>query len=449
MENKGKLFSNQDLRKLILPFFFEQLLLLLVGVSDTFMVSYAGEAAVSGVSLVNMLVVFFIYVFTALASGGAVMVSQYLGARQKIKAEKTAGQLLLLSSGFSLLATAVLLLWNRPILQLFFGSVEPDVMDACVAYQKIMAYSFLGLGVYNTGAAVCRSINRTGVTLRISIWANIINVVGNAIGIFVLHAGVAGVAWPTFLSRMFSAVAVTWYCLRPDTLVQYHWKNILPVDKQSIREILHVAVPNSIENGAFQLIKVALTSITALFGTAQIAANGIAQSIWSLASIMVITMGPVYITVIGQCMGAGEITQATWYFKKLMKITSLSSLVWNGLIFALTPFLMQYYALSDEVRSLVIQLVLIHNLFNGVAWPFGGALPFGLRAAGDIRFTMVVSIASTVLVRMILSVALGIYLHMGVIGIALAMVADWTVRAVIFFLRWRQGKWRSMKLIAG
>lgn len=448
MAQTQKLFSNKDLKKLILPFFFEQLLLLMVGVSDTFMVSYAGEAAVSGVSLVNMLVVFFIYVFTALASGGAVMVSQYLGARQKEKAEKTAGQLLLISIIFSLLSTAVLLIWNRPVLQLFFGRVEPDVMDACLTYQKIMAYSFIGLGIYNTGAAVCRSINKTGVTLRISILANIINVAGNAIGIFVLHAGVAGVAWPTFLSRIFSAAAVVWFCTRPYTLIQFHWKNIFPADKQSIHEILHVAVPNSIENGAFQMIKIALSSITALFGTAQIAANGIAQSIWSLSSIMVITMGPVYITVIGQCMGAGEVEQANYYFKKLMKITSLASLVWDGIIFALTPLLMQYYALSDTVRNLVIQLVLIHNLFNGFVWPFGGALPFGLRAAGDIRFTMVTSIASTVLVRMVLSVVLGIYLDMGVIGIAYAMVADWTVRAVIFYLRWRQGKWRSMKLIA-
>ena len=440
-------FSNDDLRRLIIPLFLEQLLVMLVGIADTFMVSFAGDAAVSGVSLVNMFVTFFLYVFTALASGGAVVVSQYIGKGEKENADHSAGQLLMISVLVSAVCTVLILIWNRPVLSLLFGRVEEDVMAACVTYQRIMAFSFIPLGIYNAGAAICRSINRTGVTLKISVLANVINVAGNAVGIFLLHAGVAGVAWPSFIARTFSAVAVTVFCLKKENEVRYLAQNIFNWSHSTVKKILSVAVPNSIENGAFQLIKVALSSITAMFGTAQIAANGIAQSIWSLAALMVVTMGPVYITVIGQCMGAGDVEDADYYFKKLTKITVIAAVIWNIFIFGVTPLLMSIYPLSEEITGLVIRLVLIHNIFSATAWPFGGALPNGLRAAGDVRFTMIIAVASTVLVRLLLSVVFGIWLNMGVIGIAWAMVCDWIARGIIFAIRYRQGKWKTMKVV--
>ncbi len=214
-----------------------------------------------------------------------------------------------------------------------------------------------------------------------------------------------------------------------------------------VRRILGIAVPNSIENGIFQLVKIVLSTIPTMFGTAQVAANGIAQTIWSLAALMVITMGPVYITVIGRCMGAGDTEAAEYYFRRLNKITVVSAVAWNAVILALTPLFMRVYPVSDEVRHLVVILVLIHNLFNGAVWPFGGALPNGLRAAGDVRFNMIVSIASTVLVRFVFSWVLGVQMKMGVIGVALAMAMDWCVRAVICLWRYKQGKWKTMTVI--
>ena len=204
-----QLFTNRDLRALIAPLFVEQLLAMLVGIADTLMVSYAGEAAVSGVSLVNMLNTFFIFLFTALASGGAVVVSQYLGSKDPQNSGLAAGKLYLLSLLFSLVCMAGTLVWNRQLLGLLFGQVEPDVMDASVIYLRISAYSYPALALYNAGAALYRSMNKTKVTMNISLLMNVINVAGNAIGIFVLHAGVAGVAWPSTISRAFAAAAIT------------------------------------------------------------------------------------------------------------------------------------------------------------------------------------------------------------------------------------------------
>lgn len=447
MEQSKELFSNKDLKAMIVPLFLEQLLVMLVGMVDTLVVSYAGEAAVSGVSLVNQFNTIFIYLFTALASGGAVVISQYIGRNENDSAGESASQLLLFSTLFSMFIAVLVLVGNRGMLRLLFGKVEDSVMQACITYLRISAYSYPALAVYNAGAAVYRSLGKTSVTMYLSVVSNIINVIGNIIGVFVLHAGVAGVAWPSLIARTFSAVVITLLCFWKTNEVLYRGKWIFRWNGTLMKRILNIAVPNGIENGIFQLVKVALSSIVALFGTYQIAANGVAQSIWSMAALAGVSMGPAFITVIGQCMGNKDTCAAEYYFRKLTKITLLLSAAWNLLIFLLTPFFMKFYSLSPETKNLVIWLVLIHNVFNAVAFPFSGALSNGLRAAGDVKFTMYVSIASTILGRLLLSYLLGITLHMGVIGIAVAMVSDWIIRAVIFLWRQKSGKWKAFQVI--
>ena len=441
------MFTNKDLKNLIAPLFLEKLLVLLVGIADTFIVSYAGEAAVSGVSLVNSFSTIFIYIITALASGGAVIISQYIGRGVKEDAGETASQLLTASTLLAIIVSILILVLHRPLLGLFFGQVDPSVMDACIIYLQISVFSYPALAVYNAGAALYRSMGKTNVTMYISVAANAINVVGNLIGVFGLKAGVAGVAWPTLIARVFSAVVITGLCFGKRVDVCYTWRQICKWNTKLMKRILCIAVPNGVENGIFQMVKVALSSVVALFGTYQIAANGIAQSIWSLAALAGVAMGPVFITVIGQCMGAGDTDQAEHYFRKLLKITLTVSLIWNVLVFAITPIMMNFYRISDEAKHLVIILVLIHNIFNTVAFPMSGPLGNGLRAAGDIRFTMIVSISSTIGGRLALSVLLAIGLNWGVIGIAVAMCLDWVIRAVIFTLRLRSGKWKEFKVI--
>ena len=447
MIQKTVLFSNKSLGAMIVPLFLEQLLVMLVGLADTLIVSYAGEAAVSGVSLVNQFNTIFIYLFTALASGGAVVISQYIGKRAADKAGEAASQLLSFSAGCSLLIAALVLIGNERMLAALFGKVEDDVMRSCITYLRISAYSYPALAIYNAGAALFRSIGKTSVTMYLSVGSNIINVIGNAIGVFVLKAGVAGVAYPSLIARSFSALAITWLCFRESNQVVYRRKWIFRWNGSLMKHILNIAIPNGLENGVFQLVKVALSSIVALFGTYQIAANGVAQSIWSLAALAGVSMGPVFITVIGQCMGNGDTEAAEEYFRKLTKITLLLSSAWNLLTFLLTPAFLRLYAVGPETKRLVVWLVLIHNLFNAVAFPFSGALSNGLRAAGDVKFTMYVSVISTLAVRLLLSYLLGITLQMGVIGIAAAMVCDWIVRAVIFILRQRSGKWKTFRVI--
>lgn len=447
MDKDTLFFSNLDLKRMIAPLFLEQLLAMLVGAADTFMVSYAGNAAVSGVSLVNMAVTIFIYLFTALAAGGAVVASQYIGNQNREAANRSAGQLLLSSALISVIAMAPMLIWGEGLLKLLFRRIEPDIMDACTTYLQITAFSYPALAVYNAGAALCRSNQRTDLTMKISVAANLINVAGNAVGIFILEAGVAGVAYPTLIARVFSAAAITVLCFDKRKEVFYQWRDILTLDIPMTRRILRIAVPNGLENGLFQLTKAALGSIAALFGAVQIAANGIAQSFWSLAAVMGVSMGPAFITVIGQCMGNGDTEAAEYYFKKLYRMTLIASIFWTALTFAITPLIMWFYPLSDEIARLVVLPALIHNLANSVLYPASGALSNGLRAAGDVRFTMWVSLISTLAVRFALSVALGIWMELGVVGVAIAMCCDWGVRAALFLWRFRSGKWKEFSVI--
>ncbi|MCI9501227.1 MAG: MATE family efflux transporter [Hungatella sp.] len=442
-----KIFSDMDLKKLIVPLFLEQLLAVLVGVADTFMVSYAGEAAVSGVSLVNMFNTVFIYLFSALAAGGAIVVSQYIGSRDQENGNLSSGQLMMASAVFSIGIMVFVLIFNERLLRLLFGEVDGDVMGACVTYLRISAYSYPALAIYNAGAAMHRSMGKTNVTMYLSAASNGINVVGNAIGVFLLRAGVAGVAYPSLIARVFSAAVITWMCFNRKNLVWLEWKKIFCRDGNMIRRILGIAIPNGIENGLFQLAKVALSSITALFGTVQIAANGVAQSFWSVAALMGTAMGLAFVTVIGQCMGANDRDAAEYYMRKLLRLTFVTSIIWNGLILAVSPLVLKGYALSAEAASLVVILILIHNVFNAVFYPLSGALSNGLRAAGDVKFTMYISLASTVAGRVVFSVILAVWLNMGVIGIALAMCLDWGIRALVFWVRFVRGSWKKFSVI--
>ncbi|MDE6710034.1 MAG: MATE family efflux transporter, partial [Oscillospiraceae bacterium] len=358
-----KRFSNSDLKKLIFPIIVEQFLALLVGIADTLMVSYAGDATVSGVSLVNQLNNVFIMIFSALAAGGAVVASQYIGSSDRENGTRAASQLVMLTGLISVVTTVAVLIFGRQIFGLLFGKVEADVLSSGLVYLRISAYSFPFLAVYNACAGLFRSMGKTKTIMDVSIVMNIINVAGNAIGVFLLRAGAAGVAYPSLISRIFAAAVMLFLSVKQDNPISVRAGEVFSWNYQMVSRIFRIAVPNSVENGLFQIAKVALSSIVATFGTVQIAANGVAQSFWSMAALFCLAMGPAFITVIGQYMGAGDKEGAEYYMKKLLRITYVGGFVWNTAFFAVTPRILMMYNLSGEAKRLVIIIALLHNAF--------------------------------------------------------------------------------------
>lgn len=441
------MFTNKELEKLLIPLVIEQILVMLVGVADTMMVSHAGEAAISGVALVDMLDYFIITVLSSVATGGAVVVSQYLGSRQKDRTNEAAGQLLFVSGTIATVVMVVCLLFHTEILKLLFGKIETDVMNACITYFVITAFSFPFLGIYNASAALFRSMRKTNVTMYVSVVMNVINIVGNAIGIFVFRAGIAGVAVPTLIARASAAILLTVLLCKKKYEVRLSFRLVFVPQKEYIQGILGIAIPNGLENGLFALGRVLVTGIVALFGTSQIAANGVANSIDQIAVMIVNAVNLAMITVVGQCMGAGETEQAQCYTRKLMKVSYIGTAVLGGIICLILPVILWFYQLSDDAYRYACILVIMHNVLAVLLHPTSFNLANSLRAAGDVRFTMAVGISSMLLFRLGSGVLFGIILDLGVIGVWIAMGTDWLARSVLFTLRYQSGKWRTIQII--
>ncbi|MBO5303496.1 MAG: MATE family efflux transporter [Lachnospiraceae bacterium] len=441
------MFSNKDLRKLIIPLVFEQMLIMLVGLCDTVMVSQVGEAAVSGVSLVDMINQLIVAVLSALATGGAVISAQYIGHQDKKHACKTANQLFLVVVFAGVLLMGIVLLGNETILSLVFGAIEPEVMQNAAIYFLISGLSYPFLAVYNAGGALFRSMGNSKITLKVSVLMNIVNVIGNAIFIFGCNMGAAGAALGSLIARAVAAVVINLLLRNSELEIHYTaWERPI-VHMDTIKKILYIGIPNGIENGIFQFGRIIVVAIIAGFGTTQIAANAVANNFDGIGCIPGCAMQLAMITVVGQCVGAGDYKQAEYYTKKLMKISFVAFAIWNGVILSTLHQTLQVYALSEETMKLAYLLIFIHDGIAIFLWSPSFVLPNALRAGNDVKFTMRVSIFSMFAFRVAASYILGVYFGMGAVGVWIAMIIDWTFRTLFFVWRFFSRKWQSVRLV--
>lgn len=441
---KNRLFSNRQLVALIIPLVIEQGLTILVGMCDGVMVSSVGEAAISGVSLVDMINAVILVLFAALATGGAVVTSQLLGARQVEKARKSAGQLVTLAGGMGFIMMALCLTFARGLLRLFFGSIDQTVMEAGLIYLRITALSFPFIALYNAGAAIFRSLGNSKVSMQVSLLMNAINVGGNALCIFALKMGVAGVAVPTLVSRAVAAVLILSLAAKKDQQLRLERRALYPIDHKMMGSILRIGIPSACENSFFQFGRLLVVSMIALFGTTQTSANAVANTLDGMAIVVGQAMGLAIVTVIGQCVGARDQEQATYYLKKLMAWSWVLLFISNGLILLfLDQIIGMYRSLTPETVALTRTLVWIHCGCAIVMWAAGFVLPNALRAANDVRFTMWVGIGSMVTFRVFGSWILCVQLGWGAIGVWIAMILDWVCRISFFLTRTLSGKWLS------
>ncbi len=441
------MFSREDLRKLLLPLMLEQLLVVLVGMMDTVMVANCGEASVSGVSLVDSINLLLIQFLSALATGGAVITSQYLGAKEYTSARLASKQLYYVVLLVSLLFSLVCLLIRRQLLSLLFGKIEPAVMDAALIYFLMTALSFPFLAHYNASAALLRAMGKSNCTLSTSIVMNLVNMTGNAITIYGLGMGAGGAGLATLLSRAVACVYITRFLRTKDIPVPY--PNLFSYEHRPdlIRKVLYVGLPNGLENSLFQFGKLILIRMIAGFGTASIAANAVGNT---LATIQVLPGAAIslgMITVVGQCVGAHRMDEARQYTWRLMRLSYLLMSILNIIILLLNPIVCLPFHLLPETETMARQVIIIHGLGSIFLWPMSFVFPNSLRAAGDVRFTMLVSSLSMIICRVILGYLFSTPLGLGLIGVWLAMQVDWIIRITCFLLRFRSGAWEKKALV--
>lgn len=441
------LFDNRALVSLIIPLVVEQLLAVLVGMSDSIMIASVGEAAVSGVSLVDQVMVLLINIFAALATGGAVIAGQYLGHGKREAACESAHQLVWFSTLCARVITGIVYAGKYVILHGIFGQIDADVMRHADIYLVIVALSIPFIAMYNAGAAVFRTMGNSKVSMGVSLIMNVINVGGNALLIYGFHMGTEGVAIPTLVSRIAAAVIII--VLLCNEKQEIHMKRTwrYRINWPHVKKILMVGVPNGLENSMFQLGKILVLSLVSSFGTYAIAANAVGNAIAMFQILPGMAINLAVTTVIARCVGAGDYEQVRYYNKKLMLIVHISQAAMSLCVFTILPIILHAYHLSDVTAETTRQIIYFHGICAMIIWPSSFTLPTTVRAAGDVKACMYISMISMWLFRVAFSFLLGKYMGMGVFGIWVAMVIDWAFRALCFWIRYFKGHWRQKALV--
>lgn len=417
-----------------------------MGTVDTMMVSNAGTVAVSAVSLVDSINVLVLQVFVALASGGVVICSQYLGKKEPEKCLAAARQLYLAMAVLSVGTTAVFVLWKRPILHAVFGSVEQAVMEDALVYFLITAISYPFLALYNANVAFFRAEKNTRTPMIISVAGNMFNICGNAILIFYFHMGVAGAGIATLASRILMAVIMAILQRRPGRVIVIRNYLVVP-DFRMIGKIFSIGIPSGIENGMFQFGKLAVQSTVSSMGTLAIAAQAIIIPMENLSGIASIGIGIAMMTVVGHCMGANEKEQARYYIIKLTAIAEVVLIAGCVILYFLVEPVTVLCGLAPESAALCVQIVHVISIVKPVLWIFAFILPYGMRAAGDVKFPMLVTSCTMWACRVFLSILLVRVGGFGLMAVWFGMFADWVLRSLFFAIRFFRGKWMNFIIV--
>ena len=440
----NRLFSRNDLVRLIIPLIVDQFLQVAVGLSDSIMVARVGEAAVSGVSLVYTVMLLIINIFTALATGGAVIAGQYLGRKDPKTGCEATAQLFNFTFLFSIFIMILGYLGQNVILYHVFGKIEPEVMKDSRTYLLIVLSSIPMIAMYNAGAAIFRAMGNSNIAMKTSLLMNSINVFGNALLIFGFHRGVEGVAIPTVVSRGVACVVIL--ILLNNQEHELHILHPYPfkIKWNVLKKILYIGIPNGLENSMFQLGKIAVLSLVSGLGTASLAANAVGNNIANFAILPGMSFGFALLTVCAQCVGAGDFEQVKYYTKHMMRVEYLCLIASNLIVILALPFILSVYNLSDEAAQYANDIILYHAACVVTIWPLSFTLPNTLRAAADVKITMVLSIISMWVFRFGFSYLLTMVFHMGIFGVWVAMTIDWLVRGIFFVCRYKSGRWQKI-----
>ena len=435
------LFSNRDLRKIIIPLLIEQFFAVLVGMADTIMVATSGEAVVSGVSLVNTVNVFLIYIFTALCAGGSIVMAQLLGKKDYAKATEAGKQLVYVALFVSAFISFIMVFFRKQILGLIFGKIEKDVMQNALNYSLFTSISYIFVALYNAGASFFRAQGNTKISMSTSLVMNLINIAGNAILIFGFGLGAVGAAVATLFANFVGAVFILFRACRKNKELYIKKLFVYKPDLKLIKNICGIGIPSGLENGMFQFGKVITLSLVSTLGTAQIAANATANTLSSLQYACGTALSLAMTAVVGRCVGANQKEQAKYYAKKLTGIAYLCIFFVSAVLCLFSNFFVGLFNLSEGASQLAQSIIYIHSIFTCTIWPVSFTLPNSFRAASDVKFTMIVAIISMWTLRVGLSFVFINFLSFNVLGVWYAMFCDWALRFIVFGIRFLSGKW--------
>ncbi len=441
------MFTNKALLLLVLPIIAEQMLTSLMGMADSMMVTTVSDAALSAVSLVDSINNLIVQAFNALATGGVIICSNYIGQKNYRKANEAARQLVLVAVMISGAITLISALFHRPLLNLIFGSIDSDVMSAAIVYFLITILSYPAIALAGAGSAIYRAQGNTRLPMNIAIISNALNIAGNAFLIYVLHLGVTGAALATTLSRFFYAITLLIRLYRKDQLLSVRDYLKIRPNRANIRSILAMGIPNGIENSMFQFGKLAIQSSVALCGTVAITAQAMTNIFENVNGVAGIGVGIALMTVVGQCLGAGRKDEAVYYIKKMVGWAYIAILASCLFTYVIAGPVIGLSGMNEESAKLCLYMTGWITIIKPIIWPLSFATPYGLRAAGDVKFSMILSSLTMWLCRVSLATFLIRVVGMGPMGVWIGMFSDWTLRGIVFTIRFHSRKWLMHRVV--
>jgi len=447
-KDSGLMFDNRALVALLVPIVVEQFLNSFMGMVDTMMVSNVGSYAITAVSLVDSINNLIIQVFAAMATGASIICSQYLGARDRTGANRAARQVVLTVFVISMSIMTVGLIFRKPLLALIFGKVEDVVMVNCLIYFVVTAVSYPFLALFNVGAAFFRASGNSKYPMVISLISNVINIAGNAVLIFYFDMGVFGAALSTLVSRVFCMVVIFIALARPkQAIVVDHYLQIRP-QPELIKKVLAIGIPSGIENGMFQFGKLSIQSTISVLPTTALAAQAMTNILENVNGVVGISIGIGLMTVVGQCIGAGKTEQARYYIVKITAIAWVGILISCLAVMAIASPVTKIAGMESESAALCIQMVVAITVVKPIAWTLSFVPAYGMRAAGDVKFSMITSMITMWTVRVALCVFLVKVFGFGTMAVWYGMFADWTVRSIVFASRFFSGRWIKKSVVS-
>ncbi|MDR0321355.1 MAG: MATE family efflux transporter [Treponema sp.] len=441
-------WNNKRLFALFWPLIVEQLLIVMIGIVNMVMVSSVGEHAMSGISLVETINFLIITAFNAIATGGSVVASQYLGRREEKNASCSARQLVYISVIISVILMILTIATRRQMLRVIFGNIADDVMQSADVYFLFVALSYPFLALYTAAAAMFRSMGNSKVPMRSVVLLNIFNIGANALFIYVMKLGVAGAAISTFIGRVIVAFLLIYLLMKDKTkLINLHGLTNIKLEPDMIKRILNIGIPSGLETSMFQIGKILVTRIFTLFGTAAIAANAVGATINSIAFMPGSGYGMGLLIVAGQCIGAGDYIAVKRYTKKIMILSYITYFIININIFIFMNPIISIFNLSEEAHKMCALFLRVHCVTSTLFWCPSFVLPNVLKAAGDARYVMIVAASTMWIVRVCSAFFMVFTLGIGPVAVYLAMGADFLFRGIFFMKRWLSNRWIEKKVL--
>ncbi|AGC67471.1 transport protein [Thermoclostridium stercorarium subsp. stercorarium DSM 8532] len=441
------MFSKKEMIKLMIPLVLEQILNATVGMADTLMVSAVGESAISGVSLVDNINTLLYTLFSALCNGGAIITAHFIGSHREEDARNSAANLIFSSGVVAFILGIVALAGNKFFISLFYGSIEQNVMHYARIYFFFSAFAYVFIALYNSCSSLFRVMGITRVSLLASVMANIINICGNALFLFVFNWGVVGIALATLIAKASSAMFMVSVLTKQDRIVYLDLKKIFRPSWGMIKQIMSIGIPNGIESSLFQIGKVLVSGITAMLGTTAVAANAVAGTITNFAIIPGTAVSLAITTVVGQIAGAGDNKLAVKKARTLLLWSYLCMGITCMLLFALCPYIVSLYNLEEVTKDLALEIIKFFSIVCLLLWSPSFIIPSALRAVKEVKYTMVVSIASMWIWRILLAYVFAIHMDIGILGVWMAMGVDWLCRSICFYIRFFHGKWQNRPVL--